>query len=158
MGLTVASQTAFAGHTNPVLEAQLDGRNEVRTDAKDNRLVGYPDGSGEIYVFGIDNDPSRQTLCYVLNVEKIGELDQAPGAGRAAHIHRGAPGENGPVVANLAWPQDGQAGDCLDQTEPGKFVNGGTVSDILANPSEYYVNVHNAEYPAGALRGQLQAD
>ena len=152
-GLSFAGQAAFAGHTNPVLEAQLDGRSEVRTDATNNRIAGDPDGRGEAYVFGIDGDVD--TLCYVLTVEKIGELDEAPGGGRAAHIHEGQPGENGPVVANLAWPQGGQAGDCLTQDETGKFVNGGTVADILANPDDYYVNVHNAEYPGGAIRGQL---
>jgi hypothetical protein len=26
---------------------------------------------------------------------------------------------------------------------------------IVANPSAYYVNVHTAEFPGGAVRGQL---
>ncbi len=29
------------------------------------------------------------------------------------------------------------------------------IVDILVHPSDYYFNVHNATYPAGALRGQL---
>jgi hypothetical protein len=35
------------------------------------------------------------------------------------------------------------------------FVAGQTVADILANPGDYYVNVHNPKYPSGAIRGQL---
>jgi hypothetical protein len=130
-----------------VLEADLDGRSEVATGATDRRIVGDPNGRGEVYVFGIDGDPT--TLCYVLLVDRI-----APAT--AAHIHEAAAGANGPVVVNLAAPGDGDAADCLTEGEPGKFVSGQTVADILANPSDYYVNVHNAAYPGGALRGQLQ--
>jgi hypothetical protein len=153
------AQLASAGHANPVLSADLDGRQEVAGDDRSKGMVGDPNGRGEAYVFGIDGDPDRQTLCYVLVVDKVAETDLAPGDGRAAHIHEGAPGENGPVVANLAWPEDGQAADCLEaDAERGGiavFADGTSPADILANPGDYYVNVHNTEYPAGAIRGQL---
>ena len=116
-----------------MLNTDLDGREEVN-------------GRGEVYVFGIDGDPT--TLCYVLLVDKIETATMA-------HIHRGADGMNGPVVVNLAAPGDGDAADCLTEGEAWKFVGGQTVGDILANPDDFYVNVHNAEYPGGAIRGQL---
>ena len=156
-GVVATTGIATAGHTNTVLEATLDGRSEVATDATDRRIVGDPDGSGEAYVFGIDANTT--TLCYVLTVEGI-----APAT--AAHIHEGARGENGPVVVNLAAPADGNAADCIaeDRVLPNgspAFVRDAqgnrltTVAEILANPEDYYVNVHNAEYPGGAVRGQL---
>jgi len=142
---------AIAGHENTVLVAALDGRAEVDSAATSSKLVGDPNGRGEAYVFGIDGD--AKTLCYVLTVDKI-----APAT--AAHIHEGAAGTNGPIVANLARPTDGNAADCLTEGETlmtgaPAFPTGEKVSDILANPSAYYVNVHNAEYPRGAIRGQL---
>jgi len=137
---------AVAGHTNTLLEADLKGRAEVGTTS---RLAGDPNGRGEAYVFGVDGDPT--TLCYVLTVDKIGTA-------MAAHIHEGAAGANGPVVVNLAAPADGNAADCLTEGEEGKFVGDQTVAEILANPGNYYVNVHNVEYPGGAIRGQLTAE
>ncbi|HVM02611.1 MAG TPA: CHRD domain-containing protein [Acidimicrobiales bacterium] len=140
-----------AGHANTLLTADLDGRSEVVTGATDRRMVGDPDGRGEAYVFGVDGDPT--TLCYVLTVDGIATAT-------AAHVHEAAPGANGPVVASLAAPGDGNAADCLTEGEPGKFPGdpAGIVADILANPGDYYVNVHNADHPGGALRGQLSAE
>lgn len=167
VGAVVLAGTVFgpldavwAGHTNTVLEAELRGRNEVPADDSRRILVGDITGRGEAYVFGIDGD--AKTLCYVLTVDRI-DVSTSPANG--AHIHRGVEGENGPVVANLAFPSDdGNSADCLTEGEVGpgttpKFpvVDGKatTVAEILANPQNFYVNVHNAEYPAGAIRGQL---
>lgn len=102
-------------------------------------------------MFGIDGDAT--TLCYVLTVDGIATAS-------AAHIHRGAAGVAGPVVANLGAPADGNAADCLTEGETGKFPGDppGIVAEILANPAGFYVNVHNAEYPGGAVRGQLGAE
>lgn len=152
----VFSSSAIAGHTNNLLEATLDGRQEVANDGSNKRISGDPNGRGEAYVFGIDNDAF--TLCYVLTVEKIQLVPV--GSGMAAHIHKGRRGENGPVVAVLAGPEDGNAADCLTEGEAGKFPTGISVREILENPEEYYINVHNPDYPSGAIRGQLfyQAD
>lgn len=144
--------TAYAGHLNEVLEATLDGREEVGDDPT-QRLVGDPDGKGEAYVFGIDGDPT--TLCYVLTVEHIQLVPV--GEGMMAHIHEAVRDSNGPVVAALAGPEDGNAGDCLTEGEEGKFPTGeaGIVQRILNNPEQFYINVHNPEFPSGAIRGQL---
>jgi CHRD domain len=161
LSLGVVAPLAFAGHLNALLTADLDGRQEVNTSGS-NAIVGDPNGRGEVYMFGID--ANKDTLCYNLQVKRIAELDLAPGNGRAAHIHAGKRGANGPVVANLAWPQGGQSADCLDGiNQPARFVMANTsfaspaalIADILANPENYYVNVHNTEYPGGAVRGQL---
>lgn len=158
-GSLLAMPLANAGHLNEVLETELDGRSEVANGATNKRIVGDPNAKGEAYVFGIDNDP--YTLCYlIVDIEKLAETDLAPGNGRAAHIHEGSRDENGPVVAVLAWPQDGQAADCLTEgTEPEKFPTGetGIVQRILENPEDFYINVHNSEFPAGAIRGQLES-
>lgn len=152
-GATIVAATALlmgvasAGHTNPVLKTDLNGRNEVPPVG--GQLSSGPSGSGEAYVFGIDGDST--TLCYVLTVKNIA-------VATAAHIHKGVVGTNGPVIASLAAPGDGNAADCLTEGEAGKFPTGERVADILATPANYYVNVHNAAFPGGVIRGQLRLE
>jgi hypothetical protein len=52
------------------------------------------------------------------------------------------------VVVPLAPPTGGSSSGCAE-------VSRELALAILKSPSDYYVNVHNAEFPAGALRGQL---
>jgi len=153
IGVVLVPLAAQAGHENTVLETSLSGKNKVSTDGKTG--VGDPNGRGEAYVFGIDGDAS--TLCYLIDVDKITGLQRPAGGPRAAHIHEGAAGTNGPVVVSLAFPQGGQSADCVSESEAAFTPGGATVAEILANPADYYVNVHNGRYPAGAVRGQLQA-
>ena len=37
----------------------------------------------------------------------------------------------------------------------GCAVNPAVAEGLLTEPGEYYLNVHNAEFPGGALRGDL---
>lgn len=150
--LALLAPAGYAGHTNNLLVAEMDGREEVGTDPT-QRLVGDPDGKGIGYVFGIDGD--EFTLCYSLIVNNIQLVPV--GEGMAAHIHEGIRDTNGPVVAVLAGPEDGNAADCLTEGEEGKFPTGesGIVQRILNNPTDFYINIHNPEFPAGAIRGNL---
>jgi hypothetical protein len=142
---TVLAGAASAAHEGRLLTAALDGRSEVRSGATDSRIVGDPDGRGEAYVFGTEaasGDPARTgRVCYVLEVDKIAGATMA-------HIHRGAEGENGPVVTALSAPSDGTSAGCV-------VLPVADVRAIFGNPAGFYVNIHNAEYPGGALRGQL---
>jgi hypothetical protein len=64
----------------------------------------------------------------------------------AAHIHTGGPGTTGAVIVpfGTAFKRSG----CT--TAPKETINA-----ILAKPRAFYVNVHTAKSPAGAVRGQL---
>lgn len=99
---------------------------------------GDADGSGS---FSLTVNPGQEEICYELAVADI-----APAT--AAHIHTGAPGESGPPVVTLMAPTDGSSADCVEVTRE-------LATEIVRNPGGYYVNVHNAEFPDGAVRGQL---
>lgn len=109
--------------------AALSGANEVPP--------ADPDGTGTAFII-----ISGTTVFYTITVQNIGPPTMQ-------HIHVGAAGVNGPIVINL----------------PGSFVGGvlsgttttdlATAAAIAANPAGYYVNVHNDEFPGGAIRGQL---
>ncbi|MEK6229522.1 MAG: CHRD domain-containing protein, partial [Actinomycetota bacterium] len=57
----------------------------------------------------------------------------------------------GPVVLPLQQPDAGDPGassDCV-------AVQGSLARAIRKNPAKFYVNVHTADFPGGAVRGQL---
>ncbi len=69
----------------------------------------------------------------------------------AMHIHTGAAGVGGGVFVPLNVDTSGEAGTLIGSTT-GDAAN---VMAILASPSDYYVNIHNADFRPGAIRGQL---
>jgi hypothetical protein len=100
---------------------------------------GDPDGTGEIF---LTLNPGRSEICFQMHVSDI-----APAT--ASHIHEAPVGVAGPVVVPLVPPPTGGSSSaCLS-------VDSDEIKEIMKRPQDYYVNVHNAEFPAGAIRGQL---
>lgn len=98
---------------------------------------GDPDGTGTA-TFRIN--PGQGQVCYTLSVANIDPAN-------AAHIHR-TPPDPGPPVVHLDPPTDGTSEGCATVTRE-------LAMEIIRNPGIFYVNVHNAPYPRGAVRGQL---
>jgi hypothetical protein len=114
------------------LMAILSGANEVPGP-------GSPDGDGMARVF---LDPAAGSVCYEITV-----MLSPPAA--AAHIHRGAADVSGPVVVPFDAPSTGNVTGCS------QGVDAALIAEIAQTPANFYVNVHNPDFPAGAIRGQL---
>jgi hypothetical protein len=107
---------------------ELSGANEVPP--------ADPDGTGSARV----SFDQTGTVCFDIRVSDVGPI-------LFGHIHVAPAGVNGPIVVDFDIPNNGLEG-CVEG-DPA------VLEAIRANPAGYYVNVHNADFPGGALRGQL---
>lgn len=112
----------------------------VMTGAQEAPGPGDTDGIG---VIALKVNPAKGRVCYVMAVHNI-----APAT--AAHVHRAAVGSPGPVVVPLDAPTSGFAANCAT-------VAPALAQELVSTPEAFYVNVHNAPFPGGAIRGQLAA-
>lgn len=103
--------------------------------------LGDTDGSGtaRIYV-----NYGQNRVCWDITVSNI----DAP---TRAHIHKGPITAAGGIV--VSFFETAATADLESCTTTA--LDQDLVKDIIQNPQDYYVNVHNAAFPAGAVRGQL---
>jgi hypothetical protein len=133
-GAASAAKLDVADHGGRPLSTELTGAAEVPP--------GDLDGSG---MATITVNPGQEEVCWEIEAAGI-ELPAT-----AAHIHVGAAGTAPPnnVVVTLSAPDvSGFSSGCTT-------VDRALALDILKNPEDYYVNVHNEPHPTGAIRGQL---
>ncbi|WP_239337137.1 CHRD domain-containing protein [Frankia sp. CiP3] len=69
------------------------------------------------------------------------------------HIHKGTFGVNGPVVVPLFTTPMPSTIFAVAGTATG--LDAALVKDIATQPSNFYTNLHTAQFPGGAVRGQL---
>ena len=133
------------GTASPVYAAVIDeagtgGRpiEVFMTGAAERPGPGDPDGTGTAF-FTLNQGQGE--ICFALTVENI---DPAT----ASHIHRAPADVAGPVVVPLTPPTTGSSSGCT-------AVDPGLIMEIRQFPEQFYVNVHNPAFPAGAVRAQL---
>lgn len=136
----LGSSVAVAQEGKGALFAVLSGGNEV-DGATGEANVGDGNGHGSATLIIVGQD----TICYGVTVNRIDDPV-------AMHIHEAAAGSNGGVVIGLTPPDTGSPGsisDCVTE------LDAQLLRKIFRNPANYYVNIHNPAFPAGAIRGQL---
>jgi hypothetical protein len=135
VGLTFLAALALAAGATAA--AQKGGSLHATLVGKAETPKGDPDGRGtaEVKITGT-------RVCWEIKVSKVQTIV-------AAHIHKGKPGTAGPVV--VPFGKVYRSKGCTTTTAA-------IAAAIQHTPSAYYVNVHNAKYPGGALRGQLRSD
>ena len=127
-----------------------DGREKTKLVAKltgDAEVgEGDPDGAGKMR---LTLKPRKERICFRLRVRRI----DAP---TRAHIHRGVAGVNGPVevfffdeVIDPPIPIPRGLRGCVD-------VPNALIEELSQSPEQFYINIHNDAFPAGAIRGQLE--
>ena len=123
----LAMPVARAATTNE--QANMIGSEEVPGP-------GDPDGKG---IAKITLDDVANTVCWNITYTLIDKPT-------AAHIHTGPRGVAGPPTVTLDIVKGNTGCVGVDPT---------VIAQIRDNPAGYYVNVHTANYPKGAIRGQL---
>ena len=124
-----AAAPAAPAATSGKLVAVLLGELEVGDD-------GDPDGKGSATI-AIDGGK----LCYEVEYHRLAPVTMA-------HIHAGAAGKAGDPVVTLKLDRDENIKGCTAVTPE-------LAAALLAQPGDFYVNVHTNELPKGAIRGQL---
>jgi hypothetical protein len=108
---------------------------------------GDPDAVGRVWDLGLGIDPDVPNggrICVGWEITDMGPAT-------SAEIGIGQPGEAGTTVVSVIPPDEEGAGyDCAVDLDPA------VVQAILDDPTAYFVQVRNDEFPDGAMRGQIQ--
>jgi len=133
-GLTICALAMAAG--------VADGQTLWLSAPLTGGATGDNDGWGQA-VIGLDDD----SVHYYIWVTDIAEPT-------ASHIHTASAGQDGGIAVDLQ-ASFSSAGSGSWVAFGSVSTSAGTITSILDDPTAFYINVHNADHSAGAVRGQL---
>ncbi|WP_113703035.1 CHRD domain-containing protein [Nonomuraea lactucae] len=128
------------GSNHATLGSRADGAQEVQ--GNDGMKRGDQDGRGVWWL-----RPHGSVIGFTALWSGLGQVT-------GGHVHKGPPGQNGPVVADLIGAPNGLPAN-LSGLAGEAPVRAAVVRRIAANPGRYYSNLHTTEFNGGAVRGKL---
>ncbi|MGW7076871.1 CHRD domain-containing protein [Streptomyces sp. NPDC054866] len=144
-GLAVAAPPAAAhGGSDTggaIFAASMNGANEVPVPG--GPAVGDKDGRALEFV-KVDGDKVSVTVKW-----------RGTGKPTALHIHQGAKGTNGGVKVDFTKLLAESKSKSNRVTGSVKVHDAALLEQLKANPNSFYANLHTAQFPGGAVRGQL---
>ncbi|MFI5689557.1 CHRD domain-containing protein [Streptomyces sp. NPDC051636] len=131
--------TGHAGRAATILAASLRGANEVPVAG--GPAVGDKDGA------------ALEFLKVQGNKVSVAVAWRHTGKPTSLHIHQGAKGTNGGVKIDFGKLLDKATGHTVTGTV--KVNDTALLKKLTTDPGSFYANLHTAEFPGGAVRGQL---
>jgi hypothetical protein len=137
LGLLLSSQVA---PVTALTDYEVNLRT-VMTGAAVHPGPGHPDVTVAANASAL---PSAGQLVYWYTISGLGQVT-------AIHLHSGAAGQTGPLLFALEIHPDGE--EVVGSRKP---VDPDLLQDMVDNPAGYYLEVHTATFPNGAVRGQFE--
>lgn len=131
-----------------VYNVSLNGQNEIIGGAPSGDLDGFAIGT-----ITLDAGSGGSTATASWNFT-LGNLAATPVSD--FHIHTGTAVQQGGVI--IGFGVNLGAGDVLNATQftgSRTGLNSTNMATVMANPTGFYLNLHNSEFPGGAVRGQI---
>jgi CHRD domain len=123
------------------LVSLLDGDQEVPVAG--GPAVGDPDGHATGFISAYGRQIDFSFTFFGIAPPTLG------------HIHQGRFGVNGPVVVPLFAATGGLPASLTGVSGTASGLSPDIVRQVRNHPRDFYTNLHTAEFPGGAVRGQI---
>lgn len=144
LGPVAVAGSAGAANGGRPFRVALSGANEVPL----NPHGDLDRGSAVLRI-----NPGQERICSTFTSYVVQPGESLP---HHAHLHRAPAGQRGDPVVTLFGPPVGPEPTSFPSQEICVSASRELILDIMRNPENYYVNLHNEPHHTGVMRGQLR--